>query len=82
VATLMWLEENPPYQHFACLVRAIEKMFETGRPTYPVDRTLLTSGILEAILNSKFDNGKRIETPHLAVEYTAPRQSAFCTAKL
>jgi hypothetical protein len=81
VATLMWLGEGPPFEHFACLVRAIEQMFETGKPTYPVERTLLTSGILEAILNSKFEK-KQVETPHLAVKYTAPRQGFFCTSKL
>jgi len=82
VATLMWLEEGRPFQHFACLVQAIEKMFETGKPTYPAERTLLTSGILEAILNSKFENHKRLETPHLTVKYTAPATGFFCTAKL
>ncbi|HWB95778.1 MAG TPA: hypothetical protein VG672_03725 [Bryobacteraceae bacterium] len=82
VATLMWLEEGRPFQHFACLVQAVEKMFETGKPTYPVERTLLTSGILESILNSKFEGQKRIETPHLAVKYQAPRQGFFCTTKL
>lgn len=81
VATLMWLQEGKPFQHFACLVQAIEKMFETRKATYPAERTLLTSGILESILNSKFEQGKRIETPHLAVKYTAPKQGFFCTTK-
>jgi hypothetical protein len=82
VATLMQLGDGKPFEHFACLVQAIEKMFESGKPTYPVERTLLTSGILEAILNSKFENQKRLETPHLAVKYTAPAAGFFCTAKL
>jgi hypothetical protein len=81
VATLMWLEEGAPFQHFGCLVQAIEQMFESGKPTYPVERTLLTSGALEAILTSKFEKGKRIETPHLGVKYTAPKHSFFCTKK-
>jgi hypothetical protein len=82
VATLMQLGDGPPFEHFACLVQAIEQMFESGKPTYPVERTLLTSGILEAILNSKFENHRRLETPHLAVKYTAPRQGFFCTTRL
>src|SRR5207244_5733682 len=61
VATLMWLEEGPPFQHFACLVQAIEKMFETGKRTCTVERTLLTSGTLDAVRTSRLEDGKRIE---------------------
>ncbi len=81
VATLMWLQEGAPFQHFGCLVQQVEKMFESGKPTYPVERTLLTSGILEAVINSKFENGKRLETPYLDVKYMSPRESFFCTRK-
>jgi hypothetical protein len=81
VATLMWLEDGRPFQHFAALVQAIEKMFESGKPTYPVERTLLTSGILESIIDSKAA-GKRIETPHLDVRYSAPQKGFFATTKL
>jgi hypothetical protein len=82
VAALMQLGEGPPFEHFACLVQAVEKMFETGKPAYPVERTLLTSGVLEAILNSRADGHKRLDTPHLEVKYTGPRQNFFCTARL
>ncbi|MBK9169879.1 MAG: hypothetical protein IPM24_20795 [Bryobacterales bacterium] len=82
LATLMWLENGRPFQHFACLVQGVEKMFDTGRPTYPVERTLLTSGVLEAAIDSKFGGHQRRETPHLNVRYTAPKQGFFCTEKL
>jgi len=82
VATLMWLQEGRPFQHFASLVNAFEQMFETGKPTYPVERTLLTSGILESIIDSKAAAGKRVETPHLDVRYMAYQKGFFATEKL
>lgn len=56
----------------------IEKMFMTGRPSYPVERTLLTTGLTAAGVNSLYQGQKRIDTPHLAIEYQPPEQSTFC----
>ncbi|MEZ5351302.1 MAG: hypothetical protein R2762_01590 [Bryobacteraceae bacterium] len=62
---------------FTPLSNNIEQMFATGKPAYPVERTLLTSGLTTAGVESLYQ-GKRVETPHLArVAYTAPRQSTF-----
>ena len=44
-------------------------MFLTGRATYPVERTLLTSGMTEAGVDSLWRGQRRLETPHLAVRY-------------
>jgi hypothetical protein len=68
-ATDFWLQEGTPFAHFARLDDAIQKMFLSGKPTYPVERTLLTTGVLAFIIESKFQGGKRLETAELAVKY-------------
>ena len=57
------------YAHFSYLGLNAEEMFVTGKPTYPVERTLLTSGVLEAGLTSRYEGYKRLETPWLDVSY-------------
>ena len=44
-------------------------MFLTGEPQYPVERTLLISGALEALMESRYRGHVRIETPHLDMHY-------------
>jgi hypothetical protein len=41
---------EPPYAYFSYLSLNTEEMFATGKPSYPVERTLLTTGALEAAL--------------------------------
>ncbi|MEO7650570.1 MAG: hypothetical protein ABIZ80_08870, partial [Bryobacteraceae bacterium] len=76
---LMWLEDGRPHHHFECLVRNIEKMFETGKPPYKVERTLLTSGVLDFALESRFRGHKRLKTPELDVQYQVDAGSHFCS---
>lgn len=78
LATQFFLQEPDPFAHFEHLVRAIDNMVQTGHPSYPVERTLLTTGILDAVMNSKADKNRRIDTPHLDIRYT-PTDWGFAT---
>ena len=63
---------------FSPLAYHIESMFKTGIPPYPVERTLLTTGVLAAGVDSLHDGQKRLATPHLErIRYQAPRESTF-----
>ncbi len=79
ISTLFYLPDNPNVVYSAALMSKAEEMFLTGKAPYPAERTLLTSGLVAAGLQSLHD-GRQLETPHLAVRYTAPRQSQFWRA--
>lgn len=64
-----YLQQPDPFAHFSELLRGIDAMIQTGHPVYPVERTLLMTGVLDAIMTSFHDGGKRIETPHLKITY-------------
>ncbi len=65
---------GPPYPHFSYLCLNIQEMFLTGIPQYPVERTLLVSGGLDALMESRHCGHVRLETPHLEVAYRAPEK--------
>jgi hypothetical protein len=62
---------------FSPLVANMEQMFLTGVPPYPIERTLLTTGLTAAGVESLYQDQKRIATPHLSIRYQAPKESTF-----
>ncbi len=78
ISTQFLLPPNPNVAYSACLMQKVESMIESGQAPYPVDRTLLVSGILESCLESRVQAGRRLETPHLDVHYRPPAESQFC----
>ena len=62
---------------FSPLVNGMEQMFLTGKATYPVERTLLTTGLTAAGVEACSAGRRKYETPHLAIRYQPTRESTF-----
>jgi hypothetical protein len=62
---------------FSPLVNNMEQMFLTGKTPYPLERTLLTTGLTAAGVDSLYAGQTRIETPHLAIRYQPSPKSTF-----
>jgi hypothetical protein len=77
-STQFLLPPTPNVAYSTCLMRKVEEMIQTGTAPYPVERTMLVSGMLESCLESKIQGGRTIETPHLAVRYLSPNTSQYC----
>lgn len=77
ISTYFHLPGPPGAKFFNPLTYHIEEFIHNGRPTYPVERTLLTSTICDLGMRSLGENGKAFETPLLDVHYQAPHDSGF-----
>jgi len=62
---------------FSPLVNNMEKMYLTRKATYPLERTLLITGLTAAGVESLFRKQTKYETPHLAIRYQPTKESTF-----
>jgi len=78
------------HNHFSAVVHLFEQMVLTGRVPHPVERTLLTSGVLAALHESSYQpspmyglsmqhgthlsRGRLIQTPQLGIRYQVSEQ--------
>lgn len=61
-----------PWQNrnlFKALSHAIQTHFREKRAPYPVERTLMTTGILDAAMDSRIQGSRSVETPQLLFRY-------------
>lgn len=62
---------------FSPLVNHMEQMYLTGKVQYPLERTLLTTGLTAAGVESLYRGETRFDTPHLAIHYQPTKESTF-----
>lgn len=62
-------EESTEFAHFTWLVRQIESLFLEGVAPYPVERTLLTGGVLATAMRSGAQAGREQDTDDLMIAY-------------
>jgi hypothetical protein len=80
LSTLFYLPPNPNVVYSAALMAKAEELFLTGKAPYPIERTLLTTGLVAAGMQSLATGQKRLETPHLAIRYEVGKESQFLHA--
>jgi hypothetical protein len=77
VSCCFFLPSPPGARFFDPLTWHIEQFFHTGKPQYPVERTLLTSTVLDLGMHSLKNEGQRVSSDALAIKYAAPESSGF-----
>ncbi|MGC3968042.1 MAG: hypothetical protein QM775_11935 [Pirellulales bacterium] len=81
ISTHFVLPAPPGANFFDALMWNIEKFLATGRAPYPVERTLLTSTVLDFGMRS-MKQQKPLESPLLEVRYRAPVDSGFVRGRM
>jgi hypothetical protein len=77
ISTLMYLHPQELCNFFSPLVHHAEQMFLTGEVPYPIERNLLTTGMVASGVESLYQGQKRLATPHLAIAYQPNPASTF-----
>jgi hypothetical protein len=76
-STLFVLPAPPGARFFDPLTFHIEELIATGKSPYPVERTLLTSTVLDFAHRSAAEGGKAMSDPLLNVNYAGVDRSFF-----
>ena len=64
------LQDKGVFGHFSYLLHAFEHTIRSGYAVYPVERTLLTTGILDRCMQGIAHNQRKLVTDELNFSYT------------
>lgn len=77
VSCCFFLPAPPGARFFDPLTWHIEQFFHSGKAPYPVERTLLTSTVLDLGMHSLKEEGKPMASEALHIAYSPPKDSGF-----
>jgi hypothetical protein len=66
-----YLQNEGPFSHFGYLCRNVQDFFHNHKAPYPPERTLLTTGVIDAAMNSRYEGHRKIDTPYLNIAYNS-----------
>jgi hypothetical protein len=69
VSCLFQVPPLPGARAFDCLASRVEHFIESRSAPWPIQRSLLTTAVLNAAMESHYRRGNRLETPELDICY-------------
>lgn len=64
-----YIQNSGAFAHFGYLCRNVQQFFQTGVASYPPERTLLTTGVIDAVMISRYEDHRVVPTPYLDIAY-------------
>lgn len=64
-----YLQNDGPFAHFSYLCQNVQRFFASGKAPYTPERTLLTTGLIDAAMISRYEDHRVVETPYLNITY-------------
>lgn len=64
-----YLQNDGPFAHFSYLCQNVQRFFASGKAPYTPERTLLTTGLIDAAMISRYEDHRVVETPYLDIAY-------------
>ena len=72
-----YLQNEGPFAHFSYLCRNVQRFFQTGVAPYSPARTLLTTGVTDAMMISRYEGHRVVDTPYLDIAYDSYDEPPF-----
>lgn len=79
ISTQFYAPPEPNVVYSGRLMAHVEEMIVSGKAPYSVERTQLTSSVIERALDSRIAGYRKLETPEFNIRYQAPDRTLFAS---